>query len=161
MTSYTIDLDLPATDAEFLASCVQLGDVLAALAGNIGTWADGLDGRDFPPSALNPLQQLGDGITHAASRATQAATAFEDEFQTARQVAARGLHFTGGTGATGEEPRPDDDASAEWWVSTMWAAAPGPGGGFCGSTSEQPVDTPESSYQNAAAGPAPNPCCPA
>ena len=39
----------------------------------------------------------------------------------------------------------------EWWVSTIWAAAPGPGGGFYGSTTEQPVDSPEPDYQHAAA----------
>jgi hypothetical protein len=40
---------------------------------------------------------------------------------------------------------------AEWWVSTLWAAAPGPDGGFYGSTGAQPASTPETSYQNAAA----------
>lgn len=40
---------------------------------------------------------------------------------------------------------------AEWVVSTMWAAAPGPDGGYWGSAEAQPVSGPEASYQDAAA----------
>src|SRR5581483_9099114 len=39
----TVSLPPPATDTEFLDSCTRLGDVLACLAGQLATWADGLD----------------------------------------------------------------------------------------------------------------------
>jgi hypothetical protein len=92
---YSINLEPPATDAEFLESCVQLGDVLKALAGEVSNWADGLSGLHLPTSVLSPLHSLCEGIEEAATGATSAAKAFEDEFEDARDVAARGMHFTG------------------------------------------------------------------
>lgn len=94
-TRYMLNLEPPQTDGEFLESCVQLGDVLKSLAEEISTWADGLGSLNLPQSVLNPLHQVSDGITDAAAGATQAAKAFEDEFEDARDVAARGMHFTG------------------------------------------------------------------
>jgi hypothetical protein len=94
-TRYSLNLEPPTTDGEFLESCVQLGDVLKSLAEEISNWADGLGSLNLPQSVLNPLHQVSDGITDAADGATQAATAFEDEFEDARDVAARGMHFTG------------------------------------------------------------------
>lgn len=38
---------------------------------------------------------LSEGITDAADGAAKAAAAFENEFEDARDVAARGMHFTG------------------------------------------------------------------
>lgn len=94
-TRYALSLEPPQTDGEFLESCVQLGDVLKSLAEEIASWADGLGALNLPQSVLNPLHQVSDGIADAAAGATQAAKAFEDEFEDARDVAARGMHFTG------------------------------------------------------------------
>ena len=44
---------------------------------------------------LDPLHQASDGLASARSAASHAAAAFEDEFELARQVAARGMRFTG------------------------------------------------------------------
>lgn len=95
MNRYAINLEHPATDGEFLESCIQLGDVLKSLADQIGDWADGLSALNLPQSVLSPLHQVSEGITDAADGATKAATAFENEFEDARDVAARGMHFTG------------------------------------------------------------------
>jgi hypothetical protein len=96
MTSrYAINLEPPATDGEFLESCVQLGDVLKSLAEQIGDWADGLSALNLPKSVLDPLHQVSEGITDAADGAAKAAAAFEEEFEDAREVASRGMHFTG------------------------------------------------------------------
>ncbi len=92
---YAINLEPPATDAEFLESCVDLGDVLRSLAEQIGEWADGLSGLNLPQSVLSPLQAVGDGIEEAADGAARAAAAFCDEFEDAREVASRGMHITG------------------------------------------------------------------
>ena len=94
-TRFAINLEHPTTDGEFLESCVQLGDALKSLAGQIGEWADGLSALNLPRSVLNPLHQVSEGITDAADGATQAATAFENEFEDARDVAARGMTITG------------------------------------------------------------------
>jgi hypothetical protein len=92
---YSMSLERPSTDAEFLESCVQLGDALKGLAGEVADWAEGLSSLHLPPAVLNPLQNLCEGIEDAATGAAEAATAFEDEFEEARDVASRGMHFTG------------------------------------------------------------------
>ncbi len=92
---YSVNLERPATDAEFLESCVQLGDVLKALAEEVSDWADSLSGLNLPQSVLAPLHLVSEGIEEAASGASQSAKAFEDEFEDARDVASRGMHFTG------------------------------------------------------------------
>lgn len=95
MNRYAINLEHPTTDGEFLESCIQLGDVLKSLADQIGDWADGLSSLNLPASVLSPLHQVSEGITDAADGAAKAAAAFENEFEDARDVAARGMHFTG------------------------------------------------------------------
>ncbi len=94
-TRYAINLEPPSTDAEFLESCVDLGDVLRSLAEQISEWAEGLSALHLPQSVLSPLQAVGDGIEEAADGAAKAAAAFCDEFEDARDVAARGMHITG------------------------------------------------------------------
>ena len=92
---YSVNLERPATDAEFLESCVQLGDVLKALAEEVSEWADSLSGLNLPQSVLAPLHLVSEGIEEAATGASQSAKSFEDEFEDARDVASRGMHFTG------------------------------------------------------------------
>ena len=94
-TRFAINLEHPTTDGEFLESCVQLGDALKSLADQIEQWADGLSALNLPRSVLSPLHQVSEGITDAADGATQAATAFENEFEDARDVASRGMTITG------------------------------------------------------------------
>jgi hypothetical protein len=94
-TRFAVSLPRPATDGEFLDSCARLGDVLESLANQIDCWADGLGVLNLPPSVLTPLHQAGDGITAARMAGAEAARAFEDEFEDARNVAAHGLRFTG------------------------------------------------------------------
>jgi hypothetical protein len=96
MTSrYSINLEPPSTDGEFLESCVQLGDVLKALAEHVADWADSLSALNLPRSVLAPLHTVSEGIEEAASGATRAAASFEDEFEDARDVASRGMTITG------------------------------------------------------------------
>ena len=96
-TRLTVSLPPPATDTEFLDSCTRLGDALACLADQLSTWADGLNALNLPPYVLDPLHQAGNGLATARNAASRAAAAFEDEFGLARQVAARGMRFTGTT----------------------------------------------------------------
>jgi len=95
VTRLAIGLGLPATDGEFLQSCAQLGGVLRSLADQVSHWADGLSALNLPASVLDRLLQASDRLTDAADSTAKAAAAFEDEFDEARDVAARGLHFTG------------------------------------------------------------------
>jgi hypothetical protein len=90
-----IGLEPPATDAEFLQSCAQLGDVLRSLAGQVSDWADRLAALNLPAAVLGPLLQASDRLTGAAGGTARAAAAFAGEFDDARDVAARGLRFTG------------------------------------------------------------------
>jgi hypothetical protein len=92
---YTLNLEPPTTDGEFLETITQIADVLKSLAEQLGEWAADLGARKLPSSVTNPLQQVSEGIKEAATGASQSAKAFEDEFEDAREVAARGMHFTG------------------------------------------------------------------
>ncbi len=94
-TRFAVSLPPPATDGEFLNSCARLGDVLQSLADQVSSWADSLGALNLPQSVLSPLHQAGDGIAASCIAAAQAARAFEDEFEDARNVAVRGLRFTG------------------------------------------------------------------
>jgi hypothetical protein len=95
MTRLAIGLELPGTDGKFLQSCAQLGAVLRSLAGQISDWADHLAALNLPASVLDRLLQASDRLTDAADGTAKAAAAFEEEFDEARDVAARGMRFTG------------------------------------------------------------------
>jgi hypothetical protein len=92
---YSINLEIPSTDGEFLESCVALGDVLKAIAAEIEEWAGSLAGLNLPSSVTQPLEAIAEGLNEAATGAARAAQAFEDEFEDARDVAARGMTITG------------------------------------------------------------------
>lgn len=92
---FSVNLEAPTSDAEFLESCVELGDVLKALSSEIEEWAEGLKGMNLPRSVTQPLDSIAEGIEEAASGASEAAQSFEDEFEDAREVASRGMKITG------------------------------------------------------------------
>jgi hypothetical protein len=92
---YAINLETPSSDAEFLESCIEVGDVLRSLASEIEEWAEGLKGLALPTSVTHPLEAIAEGIDQAASGTAQAASAFADEFEDAREVASRGMKITG------------------------------------------------------------------
>jgi hypothetical protein len=95
VTRPAIGLELPATDGEFLQSCAQLGGTLSSLAGQVSDWADGLAALNLPASVLDRLLQASERLADAADGTVKAAAAFQDEFDEARDVAARGMRFTG------------------------------------------------------------------
>lgn len=92
---FGISLEPPTNDAEFLATLIDIGDMLKGVAEEIEGWAETIAGMGLPSSVTTPLQAIPEGITEAAQGATRAAGAFEDEFEDARDVAARGMKFTG------------------------------------------------------------------
>ncbi|MFI6325105.1 hypothetical protein ACIBG8_46845 [Nonomuraea sp. NPDC050556] len=90
-----INIEPPTTDAEFLDDCRSIAGVMRALAEEIGEWASGVAALGIPQEVTNPLAGIADGLTAAADGAMQAATRFEDSFEEAREVAARGMTITG------------------------------------------------------------------
>jgi len=94
-TRFALTLTPPATDADFLDSCARLGDLLAALAGQVSDWAASLTALHLPAAVLDRLHQVSDSVIVARAAATWTAQAFGGEFAGARDVAARGLRFTG------------------------------------------------------------------
>jgi hypothetical protein len=95
VSRFAINLEAPTSDAEFLASCIDLGDALRGMAEEIGEWAEGIASLGLPSSVTTPLNAVAEGITEAAAGAARAASSFADEFEDAREVAARGMKFTG------------------------------------------------------------------
>ena len=124
-TQLHVNLDQPATDSQFLESCARLGDALTSLARQVGNWASGLGALNPPQSVLDQLRRVSDGITGAAAIAAQAAGAFEEEFEDARDVAARGMTITGQDQLTTNHPRHPGAAPAagEQAMSIRYTAA--------------------------------------
>lgn len=93
---FALRLEPPAaTDEDFLESCAAISTALTALAGQLAAWADGLRSLHFPASVLGLIDQAAGSVIGAAGGAAQAASAFEDEFSDARDIASRGMHITG------------------------------------------------------------------
>ncbi|MEV4161433.1 hypothetical protein [Nonomuraea dietziae] len=90
-----LNIEPPTTDAEFLEDCRAMADGLRMLADEIGNWAEGVAGLGLPASITEPLAAIGEGLNEAATGALRAATRFEEEFEEAREVAARGMTITG------------------------------------------------------------------
>jgi hypothetical protein len=90
-----VRLGPPASDAEFLASCALLGDILTCLAAQAGQWAAGAAALGLPPPVTGPLARLAGSLAEAAAGPARAAAAFEEEFAAARAAAAAGMRFTG------------------------------------------------------------------
>jgi hypothetical protein len=92
---FGISLEPPTNDAEFLATLIDIGDAMKAVAEEIEGWAETITGMGLPSSVTTPLHAIPEGITEAAQGAGRAAAAFEDEFEDAREVASRGMKITG------------------------------------------------------------------
>ncbi|GIH89905.1 hypothetical protein Psi01_05350 [Planobispora siamensis] len=95
MSKLLINIEPPTTDAEFLTDCITMAECLRTLAGEIGTWAEGVAALGLPANVTDPLTAVATGLEEAAAGAVTAATRFEEEFEEAREVAARGLAITG------------------------------------------------------------------
>lgn len=95
MARFLINLEPPTSDEEFLSSCVEIGDVFRSIADEVEEWAEGVAALGLPSSVTSPLHQIPEAIVEAAQSATQAAARFEDEFEEPREIASRGMKFTG------------------------------------------------------------------
>ncbi|MFB9890454.1 hypothetical protein [Planobispora takensis] len=95
MSQLLINIEPPSTDAEFLEDCRTMADCLRTLSEEISNWAEGVAALGLPPSITQPLAAIGEGLSEAATGALHAAARFEEEFEEAREVAARGITITG------------------------------------------------------------------
>ncbi|MFC9975215.1 hypothetical protein ACFVH6_30405 [Spirillospora sp. NPDC127200] len=95
MSTFSLDLERPTTDAEFLETCIVLGDVLRGLSKSVEEWAGDVAGLGLPGQVTAPLEAVAEGIGDAATAVTRSATAFADIFEEPREIASRGMKFTG------------------------------------------------------------------
>lgn len=96
---YTISLEPPTTDGEFLEQSAGVAQALTGLAEQIEAWTDGLAALNLPAPILESFQSIPEGLVTAASQATAGAQQFETHFEETRAVAQRGMRFTGNDGA--------------------------------------------------------------
>ena len=89
-----LELEPPTTDVEFLTACLRLARLLRRLSDQAATWTAGLASLSMPARVLSPLESATGALGEAAT-AAEAATALEDSLAQAREIAARGLRFTG------------------------------------------------------------------
>lgn len=92
---YQVEFEKPTTDAEFLESCVTLADLLRHLAKSVEEWAGEVSSLGLPKQVTAPLDAVSEGIEGASSAVTRSASTFADLFEDARDIAARGMKFTG------------------------------------------------------------------
>jgi len=85
----------PASDAEFLAGCERYARTLRGVAEGLHEWVNTLHALALPTAVLDPLHTTAVAVDAAATDLANAAASFTDEFDTARDVAARGLTITG------------------------------------------------------------------
>jgi hypothetical protein len=85
----------PSTDSEFLAFCADLGPVLDSLASRMELWIAGLTQIGLPVQVTAPLSAAAEQIGDAAAAINRTAAAFSDLFEKPREIAARGMTFTG------------------------------------------------------------------
>lgn len=95
MSRLSINLEKPTSDAEFLEDCQLMADTMRILAEQVSEWAQGVAALGLPTSVTEPLNAIGEGLSEAAAGAARAATRFEEEFEDARDVAAKGMIITG------------------------------------------------------------------
>lgn len=94
-SGFSIDLDKPSTDAEFLESCQILADALRGLSKSVEEWAGDVSALGLPRQVTASLDAVAEGIGDAATGVNRAASTFEDIFEDPRDIAARGMKFTG------------------------------------------------------------------
>ncbi len=87
--------DRPTSDAEFLADCAHYGAQLRRVADGIHEWVNTLHAMALPTAVLDPLHTTAVAMDAAAADLANTAASFADEFDAARDVAARGLTITG------------------------------------------------------------------
>ncbi|GAA2124477.1 hypothetical protein [Actinomadura napierensis] len=94
-SGFSIDLEKPSTDAEFLESCQILADALRGLSKSVEEWAGDVSALGLPGQVTASLDAVAEGIGDAATGVNRAASTFEDIFEDPRDIAARGMKFTG------------------------------------------------------------------
>lgn len=94
-SGFSIDLEKPSTDAEFLESCQILAHALRGLSKTVEEWAGDVSALGLPRQVTASLDAVAEGIGDAATGVNRAASTFEDIFEDPRDIAARGMKFTG------------------------------------------------------------------
>ncbi|GGP92269.1 hypothetical protein BKA00_000439 [Actinomadura coerulea] len=94
-SGFRIDLEKPTTDAEFLETCVTLADALRSFSKQVEEWAADVSGLGLPTQVTAPLDAVSEGVGEAATAVNRAASTFADLFEEPREIAARGMKFTG------------------------------------------------------------------
>lgn len=92
---YSISLEPPTTDGEFLEQSRDVSQALSGLADQIEAWVDGLAALNMPPAILADFQDIPEGLQDAAGRARAGAQHFEEHFEDTRHIASRGMRFDG------------------------------------------------------------------
>jgi hypothetical protein len=95
VSRYTISLEPPTSDGEFLEQSRNVSEALAGLAEQVEAWVDGLAALNLPAPILADFQAIPEGLAAAASQAVSGAQQFQEHFEEARGVAQRGMRIDG------------------------------------------------------------------
>jgi hypothetical protein len=98
-TRYTISLEPPASDGEFLEQSRTVAEALSGLAEQVEAWTDNLAALDLPAPILDCFRSIPEGLQAAAGQATAGAGQFQAHFEDTINVAQRGMRFDGSDAA--------------------------------------------------------------
>jgi hypothetical protein len=95
VSRYTISLEPPTSDGEFLEQSRNVSEALSGLAEQVEAWVDGLAALNMPAPILAAFQAIPEGLQEAAGQAVSGAQQFQEHFEEARNVAQRGMRIDG------------------------------------------------------------------
>jgi hypothetical protein len=89
------EIEAPQTDGQFIEGCQQVAQQMKGLAEAVEEHAGTLVSMHLPQSVTGEIQAAAQSISEAAAHIVKAAQTFEAHFEDARDVAQRGMKFTG------------------------------------------------------------------
>jgi hypothetical protein len=95
VSRYTISLEPPSSDGEFLEQSRTVAEMLTGLAEQIEAWTDGLGTLGMPAPILQAFLAIPEALQTAAGQSVGGAQQFQEYFEDARNIAQRGMRIDG------------------------------------------------------------------
>jgi hypothetical protein len=95
VSRYTISLEPPTSDGEFLEQARAVSQALTGLAEQVEAWADALSALKMPAPILDAFRSIPEGLNDAAGQSVSGAQQFEEYFEEARNIAQGGMRIEG------------------------------------------------------------------
>jgi hypothetical protein len=95
VSRYTISLEPPTSDGEFLEQSRAVAEALTGLAQQVEDWTDSLGTLGMPSGILDAFRAIPEGLATAAGQSVGGAQQFQEYFEEARNIAQKGMRIDG------------------------------------------------------------------